>query len=78
MNPAPRRWRDPEIHRKVRSELRTLPEDGRRSVEITVREGVVYVTGFVESAAKQRVIDLAIRRVSGVTGVRNYLHVRPP
>ena len=75
---VPRQRRDPELHRDVRAELGIQPDDGRRSVEITVHQGVVYLTGFVESAAEKRAIDRVVRRVAGVKGLRNYLHVRPP
>jgi osmotically-inducible protein OsmY len=39
---------------------------------------VVYLTGFVESAADKRAIDRVVRRVASVQGLRDYLHVRPP
>jgi osmotically-inducible protein OsmY len=70
--------RDPEIHRDVRAELGMQPDDGRRSVEITVYQGVVYLTGFVESHAAKRAIDCTVRCIVGVRGLRDYLHVRPP
>ena len=69
--------RDPEIHRDVRAELGIQPDDGRRSVEITVHRGVVHLTGFVESAAVKRATGRIVRRVAGVTGLRNHLQVRP-
>ena len=69
--------RDPEIHRDVRAELGTQADDGRRSVEITVHQGVVYLTGFVESYAEKRTIDQAVRCIAGVKGLRDYLQVRP-
>lgn len=78
VSPAQRQRRDPEIHRDVRLELGIQPNDGSRSIEITVREGVVHLTGFVESAAAKRAIGRVVRRVPGVTGVRNYLHMREP
>ncbi len=74
----PHQKRDPEIHQDVRTELGTQPDDGRRSVEITVHQGVVYLTGFVESYAEKGAIDRAVRRIAGVKGLRNYLHVRLP
>jgi osmotically-inducible protein OsmY len=75
---VPPEKRDPEIHLDVRSELGIQPDDGRRSVEITVHQGVVYLTGFVESDAEKRAIDRAVRRIDGVKGLRDYLHVRLP
>jgi osmotically-inducible protein OsmY len=75
---VPLEKRDPEIHREVRAELGTQPDDGRRSVEISVHQGVVYLTGFVESHAEKRGIARAVRRLAGVKGLRDYLQVRPP
>ena len=59
-------------------ELSTLQDDGNASVEITVHQGVVYVTGLVESYAQKWAIDRTVRRIVGVKGFRDYLHVRPP
>ena len=73
----PRQKRDPEIHRQVRAELAIQPDDGRRSLEITVLRGVVYLTGFVQSFAEKEAIERAVRRIAGVKDLRNYLHVRP-
>jgi osmotically-inducible protein OsmY len=76
--PAVHRKRDPEIHQDVRAELSTQQDDGRPSVEITVHQGVVYLTGLVESYAQKWAIDRAVRRIVGVKGLRESLHVRPP
>ena len=69
--------RDSEIHRDLRAELGIQPPDGRRSVEITVCRGVVYLTGFVESYADKWAIHRLVRQIPGVKGMRDYLHVRP-
>lgn len=69
--------RDSDIHRDVRAELGVRPDDGRSSVEITVRRGVVYLTGFVESYADKRAIHRIVGTIPGVKGMRDYLHVRP-
>lgn len=69
--------RHSEIHRDVREELGVQPDDGRRSVEITVRQGVVYLTGFVESYAVKRATHRIVGQIPGVKGMRDYLHVRP-
>jgi osmotically-inducible protein OsmY len=75
---VPHQKRDPEIHRQVRAELGIQPEDGGRSIEITVHRGVVYLTGFVESHSEKQAIDRAMRRIAGVKGLCDYLQVRPP
>ena len=73
---APYEKRDPDIHRDVRAGLGIQPDDGRRSVEITVYQGVVHLTGFVESYAAKRAIDRTVRCIVGVRGLCDYLHVR--
>ena len=74
----PNQKRDPDIHRDVRAKLGIQPDDGTRSVEITVNQGVVYLTGFVESHAARLAIDCTVRCIVGVRGLRDYLQVRPP
>ena len=70
--------RDAEIHQDVRAEL-SMEEDGAgHTVEISVRYGVVSLTGLVESYARKCAIDRAVGRIVGVKDLRDYLHVRPP
>jgi osmotically-inducible protein OsmY len=69
--------RDAEIHQDVRAELSTEPDEGGRSVEISVRYGVVSLTGLVESYARKCAIDRAVGGIVGVKDLRDYLHVRP-
>ena len=53
-------------------------DEGRRSVEVSVHHGVVFLTGLVDSDAQKWAIDRAVRRIVGVKDLRDYLHVRPP
>ena len=69
--------RDLEIHHDVRAELSMEQDEGGRSVEISVRYGVVSLTGLVESYARKCAIDRAVGRIVGVKDLRDYLHVRP-
>ena len=70
--------RDAEIHQDVRAELSMEEDEAGHTVEISVRYGVVSLTGLVESYARKCAIDRAVRRIVGVKEVRDYLHVRPP
>jgi osmotically-inducible protein OsmY len=70
--------RDAEIHQDVRAELSMEQDGAGHTVEISVRYGVVSLTGLVESYARKCAIDRAVRRIVGVKDVRDYLHVRPP
>ncbi len=75
---VPHQKRDPEVHQDVRAELSSQQDDDNASVEITVHQGVVCLTGLVESYAQKWAIDRAVRRIVGVKGLCDYLHVRPP
>jgi osmotically-inducible protein OsmY len=70
--------RDAEIHQDVRAELSMEQDGAGHTVEISVRYGVVSLTGLVESYARKCAIDRAVRRIVGVKDLRDYLHVRPP
>jgi osmotically-inducible protein OsmY len=69
--------RDAEIHQDVRAELSMEEEEAGHTVEISVRYGVVSLTGLVESYARKCAIDRAVGRIVGVKDLRDYLHVRP-
>lgn len=72
------RRRDPQIHEDVRAELSIDQDEGSRSIEVSVRHGVVSLTGLVDSYAEKWAIDRAVRRIVGVRDLRDNLHVRPP
>jgi osmotically-inducible protein OsmY len=69
--------RDAEIHQDVRAELSMEEDEAGHTVEISVRYGVVSLTGLVESYARKCAIDRAVGRIVGVKDLRDYLHVRP-
>ncbi len=69
--------RDAEIHQDVRAELSMEQDGAGHTVEISVRYGVVSLTGLVESYARKCAIDRAVGRIVGVRDLRDYLHVRP-
>ena len=73
----PHHKRDPEIHQDVRAELSMEQDEDGRSIEISVRYGVVSLTGLVESYARKCAIDGAVGRIVGVKDLRDFLHVRP-
>jgi osmotically-inducible protein OsmY len=70
--------RDHEVERDVRAELevaRSLTDPP--FVRITVRDGVVYLTGSAASYAQKWAIERAASRVIGVKDVRDYVAVHP-
>jgi hypothetical protein len=52
-------------------------DEGRRSVEISVRYGVVSLTGLVESYAQKCAIDRAVGGIVGIKDLCDYLQVCP-
>ena len=70
---------DFHIQRAVRAELSvSLDARGRRFVGVTVENGAVCLSGFVDNYAQKWALERAAARVIGVKDVRNYLDVLPP
>jgi osmotically-inducible protein OsmY len=70
---------DRDIEQAVRAELGvSLEATGHRLVSVAVHEGVVSLTGFVDSYAQKWAAERAAARVGGVRDVRDYLEVLPP
>jgi osmotically-inducible protein OsmY len=70
---------DSHIERAVWAELSvSLDATGRRFVGVAVEQGVVCLTGYVDSYAQKWAVERAAARVVGVRDVRNYLDVLPP
>lgn len=69
---------DAEIERDVKEELKWDPDLDATDVAVTVKDGVVTLTGFVRSYAEKYEAESAAKRVAGVVGVANDLEVRLP
>lgn len=69
---------DNEIKKNVEAELRWDPDVSTTDVAITVRGGVVSLTGYVSTFAQKFQAELDVKRVTGVTGVANDIEVRLP
>jgi osmotically-inducible protein OsmY len=69
---------DEEIKRDVEAELRFDPDIYADDIGISVKEGVVSLTGFVRSYAQKWQAERDVKRVIGVRGVANDLEVRLP
>lgn len=68
-------FEDSVITERVSSALGTDPVLMRMHISVQTREGVVHLTGFVDSMAQvERAATLA-RRIEGVSGVKNALRV---
>jgi osmotically-inducible protein OsmY len=69
---------DPEIKRDVEFELRWDPDIDSTDIGVAVKDGVVTLTGFVQSYGDKWKAETAAKRVSGVVGLANDIEVRLP
>ena len=64
---------DREIHRRLLAELDKQRWAPRASLDITVRRGVVELSGIVTDEREREALRVAAERLPGVTGVRDHL-----
>jgi osmotically-inducible protein OsmY len=69
---------DNEIKRDVEGELQWDPDLDAADIAVTVKRGVVALTGFARSLRQRRQAEAAVKRVAGVLGVANDVEVRWP
>jgi len=69
---------DEQIQRDVLAELKWDPRLNPNEIGVVVRDGIVTLTGWVDSYAKRWAADEAAHRVRGVKAVANDLEVRLP
>jgi osmotically-inducible protein OsmY len=69
---------DNDIKRDVELELRWDPDVDSDDIGVSVKDGVVTLTGFVRSYSAKFEAERDAKRVSGVTAVANDLEVRLP
>jgi osmotically-inducible protein OsmY len=69
---------DSEIERDVKEELQWNPDLDATDIAVSVKNGVVTLTGFVKSYADKYEAEASAKRVAGVVAVANDLEVRLP
>src|ERR1700738_1092497 len=69
---------DSDIKRDVEDELRWDPDIDATDIGVTVKSGVVTLTGFVHSYSHKLQAEEDAKRVTGVSGVANDIEVRLP
>jgi osmotically-inducible protein OsmY len=69
---------DSEIERDVREELKWDPDLDATDIAVSVKNGVVTLTGFTRSYTDRLEAELAAKRVAGVHAVANDIEVRLP
>jgi osmotically-inducible protein OsmY len=69
---------DSDIKRDVEDELQWDPDIDATDIGVTVKSGVVTLTGFVHSYSHKLQAEEDAKRVTGVSGVANDIEVRLP
>jgi osmotically-inducible protein OsmY len=69
---------DAEIERDVKEELKWEPDLDATDIAVSVKDGVVALTGFAKSYIDKYEAENAAKRVAGVVGIANDLEVRLP
>jgi osmotically-inducible protein OsmY len=69
---------DETLRRRVFSELDFEPSVGAGEIAVTVRNGVVTLTGHVSSLAQKLAAKQAVARVRGVRAIAQEIEVTPP
>ena len=69
---------DLDIQRDVLNELKWEPRVSAAHIGVSVKEGVVTLTGHVESLAEKSAAERAAKRVAGVRAVANEIEVQLP
>jgi osmotically-inducible protein OsmY len=66
------------IQAQVMDELAWTPNVDSAHIGVTVRNGMVTLSGFVSTLAEKRAAERAVRRVRGVHGIDEEIEVRLP
>jgi osmotically-inducible protein OsmY len=69
---------DREIHIDVMEALAFDPQIKEQTIAVTVKDGIVVLSGEVESHAQKLLAEQAVKRVAGVRGFAEELQVNPP
>jgi osmotically-inducible protein OsmY len=69
---------DSDIKRDLENELKWDPDVDATDIAVSVKNGVVTLTGFVKSYGQKFAVERAAKRVAGVVGLANDIEVRLP
>ena len=69
---------DAQLRADVSDELAWDPAINATNVGVTVHEGVVTLTGHLDSFAEKHAVERAVRRIGGVRGIAMELEVKLP
>jgi osmotically-inducible protein OsmY len=68
---------DLQLHKNVVEELQWDPRVNEAEIGVAAKEGVVTLTGSVDTFAQKYAAEKVVERVTGVRAVADDLHVRP-
>lgn len=68
---------DLQLHKDVLDELRWDPRVNEAEIGVSVKDGVVTLTGAVPTFAQKYAAEKVVERTTGVRAVADDLHVRP-
>lgn len=71
-------WRDRDLQRAVMDELSWEPGGKASDIGVSVKGGVVTLTGFVDNYPAKLWAERAVKRLSGVESVADEIKVTPP
>lgn len=69
---------DTQLHKDVLAELMWEPTVFEKEIGVSVKDGVVTLTGYVQSYAQKRAAEKAVARVAGVRAVAEDIQVKLP
>jgi uncharacterized protein YjaG (DUF416 family) len=69
--------RDAEIVKSARAALRTNACVPVERINVAVANGLVTLEGSVQWEVQKMLAEALVRRLSGITGIRNRIEVRP-
>ena len=67
---------DSQLQAAVQRQLDCEPASHVKELAVTASDGVITLTGFVDSYAQKFSAEQAVKRVRGVRGVANDIHVK--
>jgi len=68
---------DNTVRQDILDELEFEPSLDATTVGVAVRDGVVTLTGWVESYSEKLTVERAVERIKGVRGIAQEIEVRP-
>jgi len=69
---------DSDIKRDVEAELRWDPDIDASDIAVSVKDGVVTLTGFVRSYSQKYEAERGVKTIKGVRGIANDIEVKLP